>query len=151
MDWKKIKEKKAQLSEAAKRIENQKKLLRSTEKKLKVKRYIQLGELFERAGIDIHDEEGDSILLGGLCELKKLIGDTKQASDLKMKGEAVLRATVQRFVIRFNGTPSNTAQTILEMLKFKWRPLQQEWHGTAKYESIKPLELYHGAELTGVK
>lgn len=139
MDWKKISDKKAKLSEAAKRIEGQKKQITYVERKYKTKRYIQLGELFEKAGFDILDQKNDAFLFGGLLELKEKSSTPQTIEKLIGLANEHKQAHPQKYIISCPIPPTEQAIKLLEALKFKWHESLHEWHGRAKKDDLAPL------------
>ncbi|GEM_PF-3060760 len=136
MDWKKLQKKREAIANESLRLKNQKKLLNEEERKLKIRRYIQLGELFDKAGIETEEKFSNQVLLGAFIEIKKLLELPENINKFKERGSALQRALDLRYAISFKDSPSQESLNLLKNLNFKWRPSQQEWHGRAKYEDL---------------
>lgn len=136
MNWEKIRKKREAIASESRRLQNQKKLLNEEERKLKIRRYIQLGELFDKAGISTKEEELDEVLLGALVEVKKLLKSPEQRKNFKEEGQALQRTLNLKYAISFKEPPSQESEKVLKNMNFKWRPAQKEWHGRAKYEDL---------------
>lgn len=125
-----IEAKKERLAISKKRIEFQEKLLREKEKKFRTKRLIQMGSLFEKAGIDNLDK---SSLIGALMEIKALSKDKKKVAEWKDHGEKYLNTdtneNLHTLLISFEGETDKEAVGLLRQNNFKWNRFRKEWYG----------------------
>ncbi len=137
---------------STKTLNNQKKLLKNKANHLKIKRFIQLGELFEKAGFDILDEKLEAPLLGALLQIRESFQNSENLKSFTSTAKDYNSNTLQKYAISFAGpAPTEEAVKALEALKFRWRESLQEWHGRAKQKDLAKLLDHHKGIVEAVK
>lgn len=122
--------KKEKLAISKKRIEFQEKLLKEKERKIQVRKRIQIGSLLEKVGVDHLDK---STLIGALMEIKALSKNKKKVSEWRDQGDKYLNTdtneNLHSLLISFEGETDKEAVDILRQNKFKWNRFRKEWYG----------------------
>ncbi len=132
-----IEKQKHKIAQEKSRIQLKEKLLQEKERKLKVKKSIEIGKIFAQAGIDTLDSNE---LLGALLEIKQKAQDKSTLNSWALSGEKAINTNRKNqgsdLIIAFGNTPSESITNELKKLKFKWNRFRQEWYGNGKKEEL---------------
>lgn len=125
---------KEKLAQTRARLEKRQKLVNEKERKIRLKKIIELGELVIKAGLEELDTE---VLFGALLEIKELSaikGSIKKWTDRR---DAWLNLNhPQRLIVSFEEDSSIEAINILRSKKFKWNSFRQEWYGFGNKDEL---------------
>lgn len=139
---------KEKLAQTRARLEKRQKIINEKERKIKLKKVIELGDLIVKAGLDDLDRE---VLLGALLEIKELSTNKGGVKKWTEKWNAWMNLNrPQRLIISFEGESSAEIINILRSRKFKWNPFRHEWYGFGKKEELQVLLGKDHAKVTEV-
>lgn len=135
-----LESKKKKLNLEKSRLENKEKSIREKERKLRIKKLIELGEILTSAGISEIDSE---ILFGAFVDIKEKYKDESQRESWKnlaigIKAEQNSK-NQQPLIISTATAPSGDLKAALKGLKFKWNPFRKEWYGKGSIDDLKPV------------
>ena len=117
-------------------IEQREKVLRDRERKLKTRRFIEVGSIASKFGIDGFDDE---TLMGAFAELQEKSKQATVLAEWKQKGEALSISRHSPLIISFGNEPSNEVKTVLKEKRFKWNTFNKEWHGYGIKDELEGL------------
>lgn len=145
MDVLSLEEKKKKIGLEKTRLEQKEKLLKEKERKIKISRFIKLGELISQ--VDLAAMEMP-VLYGALLQIKEDSSDPLQIETWKAKGLKALQIeksnSAQPLIVSFKTEPSDSIKKLLKDQKFKWNSFRNEWYGHGNEETLKTqLESSH--------
>ena len=137
MEVKNLVSEKEKLVQKKLKLEKQGKLLASKERKIKLKRLIELGDLVSKSGLE---ELAAETLLGALLEIKTLSSDESATKKWAEAGKEHLKedrtTNPQPLIVQFIAEPSSEIKNSLRTKKFRWNAFRQEWYGYGKKDEI---------------
>ena len=124
------------------KIEIREKLIKKRERKLKVSRFIEIGTMAARCGIDTLD---DDQLIGAFIEIKERSKDHNAVKNWKKNGEEHLKKNCLPLIISFANELDENMKKALKTLNFRWNSFRREWYGYGiKDELEKLIKESHG-------
>src|SRR5579863_7678314 len=133
METETILSEKEKLAQKKLRLEKQEKLIASKERKIQLKRLIELGGLIKKSGLEQLDAD---TLFGALLEIKTLSSNEKTATKWADLGKAQHKDektnNPRPLIIQFVAEPSSEIKGMLRARKFRWNAFRQEWYGYGK-------------------
>lgn len=124
------------LADKKARIEQQEKLIKEKERKIKTRRYIQVGILASKFGIDTFD---DLVLAGAFAEMEESSKDSATLNKWKKKGESLSKTNLHPLILSFGKELDDEAKKRLKSQGFKWNSFRNEWQGYGIKEEITKL------------
>lgn len=138
-----IEDAKRALAEKKEKLIKKEKLLKEKERKLRTRKLIHLGSLFEKAELDHFDSMQ---LFGALLEIKPMLSDDATLTHIAKKGKEAFDQKhkdthLSPLAVSFENPPPKSLLLRLKQLGFKWNRFRNEWYGTADQQSLaKELE-----------
>ena len=126
------------LAQKIARLELKEKLIREKERKLKLKRLLELGDIVAKAEIDHLDVE---TLLGAFLEIKALSAKEERVEKWKAFGKESLDIdkvlNPQPLIVSFESELPMNIKIALRQKKFRWNQFRREWYGYGKKDDIE--------------
>ena len=139
---------KEKLAQTRARLEKRQKVINEKERKIRLKKIIELGDLIVKAGLEDLDNE---VLLGALLEVKEFSTNKGSLKKWAEKWDAWLNLNrPQRLIVSFEKESSAEATNTLRSKKFKWNPFRREWYGFGKKDELQILLGKDHAKITEV-
>ncbi len=139
---------KEKLAQTRARLEKRQKIINEKERKIRLKKIIDLGDLIVKAELEELDNE---VLLGALLEVKELSTNKGSLKKWAEKRDAWLNLNrPQRLIVSFENESSSEETNALRSKKFKWNPFRQEWYGFGKKDEMQMLLGKENAKITEV-
>ncbi len=131
---------KERLAKKKAKIEAKEKLLKVKERQFKIRKFIELGELVCKTGIDALDM---TILLGAFVEIQEKSTEHETLKSWAKKGQHFVEKEQASndlpLIISFETDPPPDIKNTLKGLKFKWNAFRREWYGYGKKERLEEL------------
>ena len=128
---------KEKLAQTRARLEKRQRLVNELERKVKIRKTIELGDLIIKAGLDDFDSQ---VLLGALLEIKALSTEKSNVKRWSERQVAWLNSNQpQRLIVSFQGESSSETTDLLRSKKFRWNSFRQEWYGFGKKDELQTL------------
>lgn len=135
-----LEKKKSKIEEKQKNLLQEKIRLAEKEKKIRDKRFFDIGRLANKANIEHLDNE---ILLGAFIEISNNSKEESLLKKWKKIAEEFSNEKMQSdktpIVIKFKTDPRKEILSILKEENFKWCRFRKEFQGLSNYEKIKDL------------
>lgn len=129
------------------RLENNERLLKLKEGKLRISRLIRIGELLEKVNLDKVDH---NILMGALLSIAEQIQNQKVAAQWQASGAAFLTPSKKPtsdlgtpLEISFDPPPPPETKKALRLNKFRWNNIRNIWEGRGHKDLITKLVSPH--------
>lgn len=136
MKVEKITDQKEKLAQRKVAIEHKEKLLKLKERKLKTRRFIEVGSLASKYGIDRLDDE---TLMGAFSELKERSQQPALLAEWKQKGAEFTTQHPSPLIVSFPKEISDELKDSLKDRKFKWNHFRKEWQGYGIKDEVENL------------
>lgn len=117
-------------------IEHKERILRDRERKLKDRRFIEVGSIASKFGIDEFDDE---TLMGAFAEMQERSKQPDTQLEWKQTGVALSTNRRSPLIISFGTDPSDEVKAKLKEMRFGWITFRKEWHGHGTKEEIERL------------
>lgn len=118
------------------KIEQKEKLIKEKERKMKLRRLIQIGTLAARSEIDHLD---DPTLSGAFAQIKEGLKNPEMIKKWRQDGEQLDKVNRLPLIVSFAKEPSEELKKVLRNQNFKWVNFRQEWHGYGIKDEIEKL------------
>ena len=127
------------------RLERKQKLITSKERKIKLKRVLELGDLIIRAGLENIESE---ILFGALLDIKDQSTNSATIKNWTTRGcEWLKKNQRNRLIVSIKTEASENVKEVLKTRKFKWNAYRQEWYGVGHKEELLSVLGKENAEI----
>jgi hypothetical protein len=136
---KKIIDKRNQIDKEKEKIRLKEKELKEREKKIRAKKFIEIGRLAFRVDIDTLDEDA---LLGAFIEISEKINDKsinawkKKSEELRKKQETSERTPLS---VCFKSPPNKEIKDRFKELGFRWNSFRKEFFGHGQHSLLSEL------------
>ncbi len=117
-------------------IDQREKLLREKERNLKIRRFIEVGTIAAKFGIEAFDDE---TLVGAFAELQERSKQADAKDRWKQMGTALSTNRNSPLIILFGKDPSEAVKASLKGKRFKWNTFRKEWQGFGIKEEIEEM------------
>lgn len=124
------------LAQKKSKIEHREKVLKEKERKLKIRRYIEIGVIAAKFGIDQWD---DMVLTGIFAEIQELSKANEAINLWKKKGEELSKTALSPLIVSSENEFPEATKDTLKKRKFKWNSFRKEWYGYGLKEEIEEL------------
>ena len=122
------------------RIEKKEKILKAKERKLRIRKLIELGSLVEKAHIGQLQSEA---LLGAFAEIQLKSKDPETLSKWTETGKIFLnqQSSISKtpLIVSFETPPPEEILKQLRGYKFKWNRFRKEWYGYGDKEELASI------------
>ena len=140
MENEKILDRKKKIALKKARLERKEKSLMEMERKLRIRKLIELGSLVSKAGIEEMDID---TLFGSFLEIKEKSTNENVLKAWNEKGSQAFtfnkKNRLQRLIISFREDPPQETKNVLRDMRFRWYAFRREWYGIGKKEEIDQL------------
>ncbi len=136
MKLEKIADQQEKLAQKKVAIEHKEKLLKLKERKLKTRRFIEVGSMASKYGIDQLDDE---TLIGAFSEMKERSQQPALLAEWKQKGAEFSTQHPSPLIVSFRKEISDELKDSLKERKFKWNHFRKEWQGYGIKEEVENL------------
>lgn len=136
MKLEKITDQQEKLAQKKVAIEHKEKLLKLKERKLKTRRFIEVGSLASKYGIDQLDDE---TLIGAFSEMKERSQQPALLAEWKQKGAEFTTQHPSPLIVSFPKEISDELKDSLKDRKFKWNHFRKEWQGYGIKDEVENL------------
>lgn len=124
------------LAEKKARIEHKEKLIREKERKKKVRRFIEIGNIASRFGMDALD---DPALIGAFAEMEERSKNPAIMDEWKKRSETLSKGSHLPLMISFGKELTDDMKKFLKENRFRWNTFRKEWHGYGIKQEIEEL------------
>jgi len=139
---------KEKLSMTRARLEKRQKIINQKERKVRLRKMIELGELLVTAGLEDLNYE---TIFGALLEIKEFSENRGSIKKWTEKRDAWLTLNrPQRLIVSFDNESTAETEKILRNMKFKWNSFRNEWYGRGKKDELQALLGKDNAKITEV-
>lgn len=140
MENEKILDRKKKIALKKARLERKEKSLMEMERKLRIRKLIELGSLVSKAGIEWMDID---TLFGAFLEIKEKSTNENVLKAWNEKGSQAFifdqKNQSQRLIISFREDPPQETKNALRDMRFRWYAFRREWYGIGKKEEIEKI------------
>lgn len=117
-------------------IEFREKILKDKERKIKTRRFIQVGSIAAKFEIDGLDDE---TLVGAFAEMQERSKQGNTLAEWKQKGLDLSETRLSPLIVSFAKEVSDEVKASLKEKRFKWNTFRKEWQGYGIREEIETL------------
>ena len=129
-------------------IDQREKLLRQKERAVKTRRYIEVGLIAARLGIDDLDNE---TLMGAFSNIKEQSANADIRNTWKQKGIELSVNRNSPLLISFSKNPPDEIKAALKEKRFHWNKFCNVWQGYGIKEELESLIKDHAGKVDAVK
>ena len=130
------------------RLEKKQRVINSKERKIKLKKVLELGDLIIKAGLENMESE---TLFGALLEIKDQSANPNTVKKWTANGSEWIKLDQQkRLIVSIKTETSENIREILKARKFRWNAFRQEWYGFGHKEELQSALGKENAEIIEV-